>query len=73
MGGETNQWAPLIYDGTTSFHLAIGCGRPPALPRQVDVINTTESGPELAQSGERELNSHGQHDQPHERRDHVTR
>ncbi len=31
------------------------------------------SGPELAQSGERELNSHGQHDQPHETRDHVTR
>ena len=30
------------------------------------MINTAESGPELAQSGERELNSHGQHDQPHE-------
>ena len=46
---------------------------PPALRRQVDVINTRKSGPELAQSGERELNSHGQHDQPHETRDHVTR
>ena len=37
------------------------------------IVNHTQSGPELAQSAERELNSHGQHDQPHEARDHVTR
>ena len=35
--------------------------------------NARQSGPELAQSGERELNSHRQHDQPHETRDHVAR
>ena len=31
----------------------------------------TQSGFEFAQPCERELNSHGQHDQPHETRDHV--
>ena len=37
------------------------------------IVNRTQSGPEFAKSGERELNSHRQHDQPHETRDHVTR